>query len=120
MIYPIKLFIDGTQKLSFNISSENVPYKILEDLNTILTSAFKSKIKYLSKVSCDINFVKQEINYLRLMNKNQNNLIVCYLLSHYLNNDKKAFDIYLTCNDFKIKSDINITDFLRKNPSKVC
>ena len=64
--------------------------------------------------------VKQEIKYLRLMNKNQNNLIVCYLLSHYLNNDKKAFDIYLTCNDFKIKSDINITDFLRKNPSKVC
>ena len=45
MIYPIKLFIDGTHKLSFNISSENVPYKILEDLNTTLVSAFKSKIE---------------------------------------------------------------------------
>lgn len=120
MIYPIKLFINGSHKLSFNISSENLPYKILENLNSTLLFAFKSKIKYLDKVSHDLNFVKQELNYLRLANKNQSNLIICYLLSYYLNNNKQSFDIYLTCNDFKIKSDINITDFLSKKSSKVC
>lgn len=120
MIYPIKLFINGNQKLAFNISSENVPYKILENLNIRLASAFKSKINYLSKFSNNMPFIKQEIIYLSLMNKNQNNLIICYLLSHYLNNGKKAFDVHLTCNDFKIKLDIDITDFLSKTPSKVC
>lgn len=109
MLHKISLFVGSHQLSTFNIHSTDTILVILDNLNKNLTANFKSKINYLKVHAKTKKLIVSEINLLsRYKNVSQNSLIILSILLYYIRNNFKPFPVTLTCNDFKIESNIDL------------
>ena len=112
MLYRISLFIGSYQLSSFSIKSTDNLSNILSNLDKNLKANFNSNILYLKSKDFSKKEILKELKLIAAFPKvSQNSLIIINLLQYYINNNFKHDSIYITCNDFKLKSQINLKEF---------
>lgn len=121
MTYTINLFAHTAHLSSFNIKSNDLPITVLNELKRQIERNWIPKCTYFNGlIKQDDNFLLKEIKWMCLTPKvSQNTLIICSIIKHYIVNNKQPFKTSITCNDFKLEVNIDLSK-LKKSPTLFC